>query len=294
MRNESVSDAMACAQALAISHLLTTLETSICNLHPKTLLELFRIGALPTQEFDERVEDRAGVLPLHRGKLRAVADLIRGVPGAWDSLMQTAIYLQHLWSPDFRARIDSEQNAHQKKNEHYPYISYGGRRFVGTLGRAGLLEGKHFLDVGCGIADKVMLAWTFGTFVTASGLEYDRKTVGLAKSAAWNFDGHSPKKAVLQILEGDALEFDKYGKYDVIYMYMPMRDPGRVGCLLKQICEQASIGTRIVEVMRGVCLKRTKDGFKRRYVHDVTVTEWQSVNCGEIIDRVYHNDHMEH
>lgn len=100
-------------------------------------------------------------------------------------------------------------------------------------------EPLRFLDVGCGGGLKVLLAAEF--FARADGLEYD---AGYAAAARRVIDraGRLPS----QVIHGDALTFDRYGDYDVIYFYQPMKSPEGLIALERQITAQARPGTLLI------------------------------------------------
>jgi SAM-dependent methyltransferase len=97
----------------------------------------------------------------------------------------------------------------------------------------------RFLDVGCGGGLKVLLAAEF--FGRADGLEYD---TGYADTARRVLDraGRQPS----QVIHGDALTFEGYGDYDVIYFYQPMKSPEGLIALERQIIAQARPGTILI------------------------------------------------
>jgi SAM-dependent methyltransferase len=99
--------------------------------------------------------------------------------------------------------------------------------------------GARFMDVGCGGGTKVLAASPY--FSHSVGLEYDpayvraaQKLLGLVASET------------CEVLEGDALTFEGYGAYDVIYFYRPLRDDARLRQMEARIIEQADPGTIII------------------------------------------------
>lgn len=97
----------------------------------------------------------------------------------------------------------------------------------------------RFLDVGCGGGIKVLLAAEF--FPRADGLEYD---AGYAATARQVLDraGRLPS----QIIHGDALSFEGYGAYDVIYFYQPMKSIEGLQALEQRIATKARPGTILI------------------------------------------------
>ncbi|MCV2867547.1 protein-L-isoaspartate O-methyltransferase [Defluviimonas sp. WL0002] len=103
-----------------------------------------------------------------------------------------------------------------------------------------LLAQRHpgparFLDVGCGGGIKVALAAQM--FPVADGIEYDP---GYAESARRTLP--ILRAAQSRVFEGDALRFEDYGSYDVIYLYRPMQDDDLLRQLEERILEQARPG----------------------------------------------------
>lgn len=97
----------------------------------------------------------------------------------------------------------------------------------------------RFLDVGCGGGIKVLLAAEF--FPCADGLEYD---AGYAATARRVLDraGRVPSQVIL----ADALTFDGYGDYDVLYFYQPMKSPEGLIALEQRIARCARPGTILI------------------------------------------------
>ncbi|WP_263719835.1 class I SAM-dependent methyltransferase [Albidovulum sediminicola] len=107
-----------------------------------------------------------------------------------------------------------------------------------------LLARRHtgpgrFLDVGCGSGIKVALATQI--FATADGIEYDP---GYAENARRALPLLRADRG--RIFEGDALAFDSYGDYDVIYLYRPMQNDALMRQLEERILDQARPGTLLL------------------------------------------------
>ena len=102
----------------------------------------------------------------------------------------------------------------------------------------------RFLDVGCGAGIKLMSAAPF--FDYCDGLEFDAGYVQLAQSILRALRDDS-----CQVIAGDALEFDNYDTYDVIYFYRPLREDALLIEMEQRIVEQASAGTLLIAPYRG-------------------------------------------
>lgn len=128
----------------------------------------------------------------------------------------------------------------------WPDIPLPPSRFLGhahTAYRVALAQRRpgplRFLDVGCGGGIKVLLAAEF--FARADGLEYD---AGYAATARQVLDraGRLPS----QVIHGDALTYDGYGDYDVLYFYQPMKSLEGLRALEERIATQARPGTILI------------------------------------------------
>lgn len=97
----------------------------------------------------------------------------------------------------------------------------------------------RFLDVGCGGGTKVIAASRF--FRWADGLEYDLGYVNSARRTLQIIGAPYSR-----IYHADALLFDSYSDYDVIYFYRPMRTDALMEALEQQIIRRARPGTILV------------------------------------------------
>lgn len=120
---------------------------------------------------------------------------------------------------------------------HYPYIARGtgyianmlipiyeflysqfddGRRQRKVLVKIKMKDWPpKLLDCGCGVGNVVALASVFG--FRAYGIEYDSETLRRGREMMKKF--RLPKSSLFQ---GDLLEFDGFGDYDVLYGYCPL------------------------------------------------------------------------
>jgi SAM-dependent methyltransferase len=91
-----------------------------------------------------------------------------------------------------------------------------------------------FLDVGCGVGQKV---WMFSKLANdhweSHGLEYDSEMVSLAS-------GLVGEKC--SIFQGDGIKWDNYGDYDLIYFYCPLNEREGQMMLEERIMRKAKVG----------------------------------------------------
>lgn len=97
----------------------------------------------------------------------------------------------------------------------------------------------RFLDVGCGGGTKVVMAASF--FGRTDGLEYDK---GYAQAAQATLAQTGPANS--QVFIGNALSFDTYADYDVIYFYRPIANEERRKLLEDRIARSARAGTVLI------------------------------------------------
>lgn len=97
----------------------------------------------------------------------------------------------------------------------------------------------RFLDVGCGGGMKVLFAAEF--FARADGLEYDPGYAAAAQNLL-AAQGGGDCACIL----GDAVTFDHYADYDVIYFYQPMADDDGLLKMETRILSHARPGTILV------------------------------------------------
>lgn len=110
---------------------------------------------------------------------------------------------------------------------------HAAHRVVLALGHA---RPVRFLDVGCGGGMKVLSAARI--FDAADGLEYDPAH---AAAARWLMERASFLGC--RIFEGDALSFDGYADYEVIYAYRPLQDAEKAAQMERRIAAAAPKGT---------------------------------------------------
>lgn len=111
--------------------------------------------------------------------------------------------------------------------KHWPYVGCDLDKFYETLTTIGetlgcipntidyfdIVPTKKFLDIGCGTGITLHIARALG--FDAYGLETDPVTLKLLDAT----HGRTSK-----VIVEDILSFDKYGDFDVLFMYRPFRN----------------------------------------------------------------------
>ena len=133
-------------------------------------------------------------------------------------------YVQSQYEDSILSRRD------ESRKDYYPYIPLHPMRFLNVLKSLRLLFGhrESFIDVGCGIGEKVLLAHHTEMFDKCYGIEYSSYTHDIAKSKIEPIIGSNT------IIYGDAFAHD-FSTYDTIYMYCPIQNPDTMLRLLEYI-----------------------------------------------------------
>jgi SAM-dependent methyltransferase len=137
----------------------------------------------------------------------------------------------------------------EKDRGHYPYIPFNHSEFVAhmqiLLSHPALQEARTFIDVGCGIADKLLLMAHF-TDAEVHGIEYAQRYLDIARAALGRKRRMQPFLDNLK--QGDAFEHD-FAPYDLIYMYHPIMNHERMWALFLHIARTAKNGAVITEML---------------------------------------------
>lgn len=122
------------------------------------------------------------------------------------------------------------------KDERFSFVPFPCGFFVDTVLNAFFILGqdrsKKFLDVGCGIGTKVMLA---SSLFDAYGIDIEEKYVKTAHDLKINRVG-----------QADAMNFDRYDQFDVIYYYRPIFDPIIYRDFESKIHKESKVGSLII------------------------------------------------
>jgi hypothetical protein len=192
----------------------------------------------------ERVGDLLLAM-LQRSNLRSLVDYVRklpikkrvrGIPRAFG----------HAFCPKRPAAYRITQESIQA--DHHFYIAYSPDLFMGYLDYYGVADCPGaFLDVGSGIGEKPFIAYACGRFERCDGLEYDARTLAVGHFLLSQLQTDYRYPITYEL--ADALQFERYGDYDVIYMYRPMRDKAMMRQLFLCIGEQMKIGATCMDVI---------------------------------------------
>jgi hypothetical protein len=179
--------------------------------------------------------------------LRAFVDFCRSLP-ATEKGGRVPTALARAFHPRRLGTYRTVRDDRQIEERHHHYIAFGPDHFFQQLDFFRLLDHTgRFLDVGAGTGEKVFLAFALGRFTKCDGLEYDARTVAVAEFLFAAIAAQDPYP--VQMIQGDAFTFDRYGDYDVIYMFRPIFDELRMGLLIRRIAEQMKVGAVMFDVM---------------------------------------------
>ena len=153
--------------------------------------------------------------------------------------MSAESYL-HWLQENFKRLESPEELGRREAVGEWPYVPYSISSFMEALGEARRaflsIHGKaaeSFLEVGCGYgwltsyAQSTMLSWRRAGMV--HGLEIHPPYVEFARTIC----------VPDSIIQADALAFKRYRDYDLIFFYMPFREPQKQKQLVERIMAQA-------------------------------------------------------
>jgi len=190
---------------------------------------------------------------LQRGNLRAMIDYVRSLP-LKNRLNDIPTAFGHAFCPKRPSAYRVSQDAIQAS--HHFYIAFRPDHFMRYLHYYGVADcNGSFLDVGSGIGEKPFLAYACGQFERCDGLEYDPRTLAVADFLLSQIQTDNPYPISNEL--GDALEFTRYGEYDVIYMYRPLRDKPMMRQLFLKIAAEMKVGATCMDVFdRNLAFRR--------------------------------------
>jgi len=118
-----------------------------------------------------------------------------------------------------------EQSKRAQDHGCFAHIALDAKKFLRDLHKARAflriakprMKDSRFLDVGCGVGMKVQLA--SHVFSSAHGLEFDKGYFDVARRLRDTTLSYG-----VDYFHGDALKFDGFSAYNVIYLYRPMKD----------------------------------------------------------------------
>ncbi|MFP4238451.1 MAG: class I SAM-dependent methyltransferase [Rhodosalinus sp.] len=160
--------------------------------------------------------------PRHAAQVRMTDDLLALMHSMFNGAPQSDVARDHGCHDDIPM-------PHSGFLEHI----HAAHRVILALGRSGP---TRFLDVGCGGGLKVLTATR--VFDGADGVEFDPAHAAAARRLLAQAPGLDTR-----VFEVDALQFDGYAGYDVIYAYRPFRDEEKARRMEALIAESVPPGT---------------------------------------------------
>ncbi|MFA8385767.1 MAG: methyltransferase domain-containing protein [Pelagibaca sp.] len=128
----------------------------------------------------------------------------------------------------------------------FPDIALRNSRFHEHLHAAyrvllaqGRTQPMRFLDVGCGGGLKVLSALRY--FKRCDGLDYQQSYIDTARSLL-----ERAKACESNAFQADALMFEGYDTYDIIYFYKPIRDDQKLVEMEQRVADLARPGTVLI------------------------------------------------
>lgn len=122
------------------------------------------------------------------------------------------------------------------RNSWFHEHLHAGYRVLLAQGRT---QPMRFLDVGCGGGLKVLSALRY--FKRSEGLDYQQSYIDTARSLL-----ERAKASDTNAFQADALMFEGYDTYDILYFYKPIRDDQKLVEMEKRVAELARPGTVLI------------------------------------------------
>lgn len=243
----------------------------------------------PDRVFFERLRQRLAQWPaiaeaLHRVIRQASLPLLPDLPSPDSALAVQGSLQDRIWARVHGAQAPPGLRPAIRANGQYEDIPYPVQDFLRQMQlarRVGVVLGKaqlRFLDVGCGTGLKVMMAAEM--LGQADGLEYLPNLAASARRMLRRAGmGHS------RVHIGDALRFDGFARYDLIYFYKPIHDPDQLSALEARIVAQARPGTILIAPYAGFAQRRNGQGCSPVAGH-VHVTGREARKMGQLLRHV--------
>ena len=213
----------------------------------------------------------------------AVEEIIDGKKSDFELNKKLDFVLKSVYDYSIKGR--EEKSEAENENRNYPYIPWSRTGFVKLIREIQKKEKrKHFIDVGCGIGDKALLAYLFGDFEKVSGIELNETTYHVAKyflgNGSFDFEDYGkyidndydsrkdslkpPKREKVKrnIIFGDAFDLN-YVDYDFIYMYVPINNNRIMRKLYKKVLLEMPINGIVTDVSFSQGLEREVRGIDK-------------------------------
>lgn len=141
------------------------------------------------------------------------------------------------WYPNLPAneRVVITEQRDERYKDYFPYITLQASEFIHKI--VPLLRAKkHFVDIGCGGGDKLALMHFLGPKTAKlTGIEFDPITATAARKLC----------PFANIINDDALA-RTYEEYDLLYAYVPIRNPVLWVHLQNRVAETMKRGAAFV------------------------------------------------
>lgn len=134
----------------------------------------------------------------------------------------------------------SRQSEYEREQGFYHYIGMSVEGFLHYMNPVPDIAQRRFIDVGCGIGDKLIAARLLLGIKDVSGVEYNNATFGVAQKLAG--------KIANRLIHDDAFNVD-FSTWDLIYMYHPMQNDTAQADLWRHCVRTMPEGGIIVEAM---------------------------------------------
>lgn len=136
-----------------------------------------------------------------------------------------------------------------------------------------------FIDIGCGVGQKVYAAERLFDSIEGYGMELRSTHVQVARETLAKYTGGSGRFGNAnkfnpeRIIEGNAITFDKYSDFDIIYFYCPSSHEPTEVLLENAIAKGAKVGCVVIGAL-------SKYFDCERYKHEWQALGWECMERG--------------
>lgn len=236
-------------------------------------LEQARLPLLLRAACESEDAARLAAAAIDNVNLRALVDCARQLPPG-EKTPQLARAMTSMITPRRLNVFNTRDDAIDEARPRHPYIALPADSFFERLRFFDLLSHRgRFIDIGCGIGDKPFLAHALGRFRCCDGLEVNQQTLAVGHFLLASLATDRPYP--IRLFAGDAVCFDGYGDYDVIYMYRPISDAALYVDMIRHATAQMKPGSILLDAyFQQLAVRREECGLHRLAPDCGSTADW--------------------
>lgn len=184
-------------------------------------------------------------------KVSLVNDLlamIKRYPDTTSKLIHVAMEI--IYPPTIIGGVGTETKEENEKG-NYEYVPYSHGYFAKAMVHWShkICSKVNFIDVGCGIGDKVVLAnWFVSRIETVTGVELNLHTHNLGKFFIGDLWTNDTFPVPFNLIHANAFDVD-FQPYNLIYLFRPIADHEKMQNLYLHIIDTMPVRGIMIEVL---------------------------------------------